>query len=343
MGFFKLFNDAAETVKESVEQRKRELQEKYDQRRSELQEKYNQRKSELQEKHDQRRSTPEPDAETKTEYGIIKNGTLEINEGITELKEGSLAKYKSLKKVVFPSSLTSLETHVFENNRMLEELDFSKVTKLNYLPDAFVFGTSKISELTIPYGVKHVGSAVVCDVDRMHPLEVNVPATVHKFEPFDGGHAVTFRLFTSNLDIEWLIDDAKQFYVLEKDLSTYEKQMQEYGGDVPIGFMTDRFAAFYSELIVGPDRGNEKEEEKTEAQESPSNSSNKADTQTAIEDSITFSPRVEALIKSAFRDGVITKKEREIIIKRAVAEGEDADEFEMLLDSRIAEAGIKEE
>ena len=61
------------------------------------------------------------------------------------------------------------------------------------------------------------------------------------------------------------------------------------------------------------------------------------------DEQIQFSPRVEALIKSAFRDGVITKKEREIIIKRAVAEGEDADEFEMLLDSRIAEAGIKEE
>ena len=52
---------------------------------------------------------------------------------------------------------------------------------------------------------------------------------------------------------------------------------------------------------------------------------------------------MEALIKSAFRDGILTKKEKEIIIKRAVAEGEDADEFEMLLDSRIADEGIKEE
>ncbi len=61
------------------------------------------------------------------------------------------------------------------------------------------------------------------------------------------------------------------------------------------------------------------------------------------DEQIKFSPRIEALIKSAFHDGVITQKEKDIILKRAVVEGEDRDEFEMLLNLRIAEEGIEEE
>lgn len=345
MGFFKkLLNDATENMKEALEQKKNELQESINKKREEVEQSIASRLGGMGTNTNTPRKTPEKKGTViNTEYGTIKDGVLEINEGITELKDGSLAKFKSLKKVIFPASLTNLETHVFEDNAQLEELDFSKVTKLEYLPDAFVFGASKIKELIIPYGVKHVGSVVICDIDRTHPLEVYVPATVHEFETFVSNHSVTYNLFTSKIDIEWLIDDAKQFYVLEKDYFKYTRQMQKYGGDVPVGAMTDRYAALYSELIDGPEIENEKEEEKTEVQESPSNDSSTNNAQTAIEDSITFSPRVEALIKSAFRDGIITKKEREIIIKRAIAEGEDADEFGMLLDTRIAEAGIKEE
>ena len=339
MGILKsIFGDAADSISEAASKRRNSLQERYEQHKREVQERYEQHKNELRERYEQQkneaRSIRESE-EIKTEYGIIKNGTLEIDEGITELKDGSLAKYKSLKKVIFPKSLTSLETHVFEDNTQLRELDFSKVTKLEYLPDAFVYGNSKISELMIPYGVKHVGSAVVCEIDKNHPLEVVVPATVREFEPFATRHAVTFRLFTPDIDIEWLIEDAEQFYVMEKDLSAYRRQMEEYGGDVPIGYMTDRcVGAFYS-MVVGPEIEDDPKEEVCQAKDNSS--------QSETDEQIRFSPRVEALIKSAFRDGILTKKEKEIIIKRAVAEGEDADEFEMLLDSRIADEGIKEE
>lgn len=50
-----------------------------------------------------------------------------------------------------------------------------------------------------------------------------------------------------------------------------------------------------------------------------------------------FSSRFETLINSALKDGVLTVKEREIIKKRAEAEGEDWGEVEMLLDARLEE------
>ena len=289
-------------------------------------------------------NTPKGMGQTiNTEYGTIKDGILEIKEGITELKEGSLSKFKSLKKVIFPASLTRLESYVFNDNTQLEELDFSKVTKLEYIPDVFVFERNKISELKVPYGVKHVGGAVVCDIDRTHPLEVYVPATVHKFECFATNNAVTFYLFTPNVDIEWLIDDAKQFWVLERDYYNYKRQMDEYGGNVTIGVIRPHAEFLYWNFIYGPEEDEEKEVVEKKKQDKPSNNSNNTQNKTTGEDIIKFSPRVEALIKSAFRDGILTKKEKDIIIKRAVAEGEDADEFEMLLDSRIADEGIEEE
>ena len=84
-------------------------------------------------------------------------------------------------------------------------------------------------------------------------------------------------------------------------------------------------------------------ETQTKTETTATNNTTTKKAQSADEEQIKFSPRIEALIKSAFRDGVLTKKEKEIIIKRAVAEGEDADEFELLLSSRIADDGIKEE
>lgn len=350
MGLFKnIFDNAADAMKEALEQKKAEFQENLNQRKEELQGRMGLKKTETHRPLASNRtgrsssSSSSSSSEINTDFGVIKNGVLEIKEGITELKEGSLSKYKSLKKVIFPASLTKLESYVFNENTQLEELDFSKVTKLEYIPDVFVYEKNKIKELKIPYGVKHVGGAVVCDIDRTHPLVVYVPATVRKFDGFATNNAVTFYLFSPDVDIEWLIDDAKEFWVLEKDYDNYKHQMDEYGGDVTIGVIKPHAQFMYSDLIDGPDDEEEEEVVETKKQDNPTKDSNNIKKKSTDEDTIKFSPRVEALIKSAFRDGVITKKEKEIIIKRAVAEGEDADEFEMLLDSRIADEGIKEE
>ena len=48
-----------------------------------------------------------------------------------------------------------------------------------------------------------------------------------------------------------------------------------------------------------------------------------------------FDPQLEKLIAIALKDGIVTDKERQILIKKAVELGVDVDEFEMELDSRI--------
>ena len=50
-----------------------------------------------------------------------------------------------------------------------------------------------------------------------------------------------------------------------------------------------------------------------------------------------YSEELEQLIKAALTDGVLTEKERQILFKRAKAEGVDLDEFEMILNARVYE------
>lgn len=51
-----------------------------------------------------------------------------------------------------------------------------------------------------------------------------------------------------------------------------------------------------------------------------------------------YSKQLESLIKAAMTDGVLTESEREILYKKADAEGIDRAEFEMVLSARIFEA-----
>lgn len=50
-----------------------------------------------------------------------------------------------------------------------------------------------------------------------------------------------------------------------------------------------------------------------------------------------YSERIEQLIKAALADGVLTEKEKQILLRRAQEEGIDLDEFGMVLDARITE------
>lgn len=50
-----------------------------------------------------------------------------------------------------------------------------------------------------------------------------------------------------------------------------------------------------------------------------------------------YSEKIEALVDAALADGVLTEKEKQILFKKAQAEGIDLDEFEMVLNARLFE------
>lgn len=50
-----------------------------------------------------------------------------------------------------------------------------------------------------------------------------------------------------------------------------------------------------------------------------------------------YNEKIEALIKAALADGVLTEKEKQVLFKNAQAQGIDLDEFEMVLDAKLVE------
>ena len=50
-----------------------------------------------------------------------------------------------------------------------------------------------------------------------------------------------------------------------------------------------------------------------------------------------YNEQLEKLIELALADGELTEKEKQILFKKAEAEGIDLDEFEMVLEARIFE------
>lgn len=56
-----------------------------------------------------------------------------------------------------------------------------------------------------------------------------------------------------------------------------------------------------------------------------------------------FSKELEGIIDAALADGVITDKERAILHKRAIAEGVDADELDLVIDGRLAKLKKQED
>ena len=56
-----------------------------------------------------------------------------------------------------------------------------------------------------------------------------------------------------------------------------------------------------------------------------------------------FSKELESVIEAALADGVLTEKEREVLHKRAAAEGVDPDELDVVIDGRLAKMKREED
>lgn len=50
-----------------------------------------------------------------------------------------------------------------------------------------------------------------------------------------------------------------------------------------------------------------------------------------------YNEQIEALISAALTDGKLTEKEKQVLMKRAKAQGIDLDEFKMVLSARLFE------
>ena len=322
MGFFKKFlGDAADELKKNLEESRNEFMKSFD----------DMKKSASGQRQDFDSDDDEDDDEPKIKIGDEQNGVLTLFEGITEMDDESLEGYKRLRKIVFPASLERLDSDVICDQEELEEVDFSKVTKLKTIPDDFISGEHKIRRFVIPNGVTTVGDGFLGEAED--GTEVFVPASVKSLGYITGNNDnnMVVYLYAANISIEDVEEDVKTFYVPSQSYGQYALKLKKCDSEARLREMPEEYIGFYSK------------EEVTAPEVQPAPASVLPDSIPVAEEKTSqgvFSERLEAMIEAALQDGVLTQKEKEVIFRRAEKEGEDLDEFEILFDARLAQLGI---
>lgn len=263
----------------------------------------------------------------------------EINfpEGVETIGDEVFDGCTNLRKITFPSTLKSLQSTTYECKN-IEELDLSKVHLLEEIPEYFISENCDIQTLVIPVGVKIVGDEFASSKSIR---EVYVPYTVEKIGTLnDDEYAPDVYIYTNKLtDIESLCAYIKTLYVPEELYVYYAELLKDVDDtEVRLRKMPADKLDFYG-TPVPPLTEVAEEEETQDTQEETMDIQKESEEIPTIQKSPgnLFSDALEELINSAAASDELTDKMKEIVLRRAVKEGEDPDEVEMVLEARFYE------
>lgn len=304
------------------------------------------------------------DENVKIQLGTFEDGVLTIDEGYTSLDDESLDGYEGIRKVVFPSTLIKLSGCVFyEKEKYLEEVDFSKVTLLKEIPDELLSGCDRINEVIIPKGVEIVGDNFA---GGKRVRRVFIPNSVEKLGyPIEDGTISELYLYTNKItDLESLSYSVEILYVPAELYTYYAQLLQRTDSEIKLRKMPEDMLDFYgpyepqTPLPLPEDMSDDEDEEDEEDEEygeedtedvdieveededdneEESQSESIAKPQIVKSPCKLFSDGLEELINSVAENDELTDKMKEIVLRRAVMEGEDPDEVEMVLEARFYE------
>lgn len=299
------------------------------------------------------------DENVKIKLGTFEDGVLTIDEGYTSLDDESLDGYEGIRKVVFPSTLKNLSGCVFyEKEKYLEEVDFSKVILLKEIPDELLSGCDRIKEVIIPKGVEIVGDNFA---GGKRVRRVFIPNSVEKLGyPIEDGTISELYLYTNKItDLESLSYSVETLYVPAELYTYYAQLLQRTDSEIKLRKMPEDMLDFYgpyepqTPLPLPEDMSDDEDEEDDEYgeedtedvdieveeddNEEESQSESIAKPQIVKSSGNLFSDGLEELINSVAENDELTDKMKEIVLRRAVMEGEDPDEVEMVLEARFYE------
>lgn len=258
----------------------------------------------------------------------------EINfpEGVEIIGSEVFDSCTNLRKITFPSTLKSLQSTTYECE-MIEELDLSKVHLLEEIPDDFVAENCEIETLVIPVGVKILGDGFATSESIR---EVYVPYTVEEIGYLNHeDYKPDVYIYSGKLtDIEDLCSSIGTLYVPEEMYLYYLGLVQSVDDtEVHLRKMPADKLNFY-ESIATPLTEVSKDDNPAPSQPEPVQTVQNSPGNL-------FSDGLEELINSVAESDELTEKKKEIVLRRAVKEGEDPDEVEMVLEARFFEAHNK--
>lgn len=265
MGFFKkIFGDAADEIKKSLEESKDEMRKSLSEMKRSTMADLGMRTTSSKGNNDD-----DDDDEPRIILGKFSNGVLDIRDDIEELDDESLEDYKNVKMIIFPRGLKKLDSEVICNQNKLEDLDFSFVTDLREIPDDFISGETKIKEFIVPQGVKKLGDGFVGDCKA--GTKIVIPSTVEKMGYINGesNNDLLVYLFAPKVKIEDAEEDIKTLYVLPEYYGYYAKQLKDCDSEarlreMPEDMMNVYANSFAAELAKTPaEKPAKKSKEKT--------------------------------------------------------------------------------
>lgn len=243
----------------------------------------------------------------------------------------------------------------------MEEVDFSKVTLLKEIPDELLSGCDRIKEVIIPKGVEIVGDNFA---GGKRVRRVFIPNSVEKLGyPIEDGTISELYLYTNKItDLESLSYSVEILYVPAELYTYYAQLLQRTDSEIKLREMPEDMLDFYglyepqTPLPLPEDMSDDEEEEDDEYgeedtedvdieveeeedddNEEESQSESIAKPQIVKSPGNLFSDGLEELINSVAESDELTDKKKEIVLRRAVKEGEDPDEVEMVLEARFYE------
>ncbi len=286
---------------------------------------------------------------------------ISIPEGVETIENGVFDDCESLWKITFPSTLKTLESTT-SGCKNLEEIDLSKSHHLEEIPDYFIYENCQIETLVIPEGVETIGDEFAASESIK---EIYIPKTVEKVGVTGYRSRADVYLYSDKItDIEDLCGHINTLYVPVTLYTYYDVLLKDIADvDVDVQLMPADKVCFYkmyaTDVPVTPPR----EEEKSEPEESviaeavcpptmPSMPEMPKESNPVVAEAVPtptvqkspgnlFSDGLEELINSVAQSDEITDKKKEIILRRAVKEGEDPDEVEMVLEARFFKAHNK--
>lgn len=209
--------------------------------------------------------------------------------------------YNNIRKVIFPSTLREIDGCFFSEHGHednLEEVDFSKVKLLKEIPDGLFENCERLQKIDIPEGVEIIGSSVFDSCTNLR--KINVPEELYVY-----------------------------YAELLKEVDDTEVRLRKMPADklnfygTPVSSLTEVAEEEETQNTQEETMDIQKESEEIPTiQKSPGN---------------LFSDALEELINSAAASDELTDKMKEIVLRRAVKEGEDPDEVEMVLEARFYE------
>lgn len=304
------------------------------------------------------------DDERRIQLGKYENGVLEIREGFKKLDSESMEGYEHVRKVIFPASLEKLDKYMFSETKELEELDFSRVTKLKEIPEFLIDCETKITKFVIPQGVKEVGEYFLGEVNA--GTKVFVPASVKSIGYINGNenNDLDVYLFASGIDLNHVEADIKTLYVLPNDYPEYAENLKDCESEAKLREIPEELLNFYStsestasivqtvptaqpipaavmseptpppapvetpQTVNQPTAPSANAAVKDVSQQQIMNNAENMAKQLIPEE-------LNELIQQYLTDGVLTDKERQVILKKAEGMGLDRDEIDLYLDAEV--------